>query len=432
MKKLIFVLFATTFILISFLSIKQFEFLQFQNFNYHPTNEIWDVVIESGNKDLNKADNFTLLTDMTNEAKINLQRESYESNDKGEDKLVYYVSLSDTDTYYADIKLASGNYIDNESNENEYISTIATNDKNQIGKIELFHSFDPIEIRPMIAAQNTRDIKGSYTITSGGDPKQFEHLGLSNGFSIEVSRNTSQVMFSQYPYNEILYQTTIILCLLIMLAMFYDISNNYKEVAVRYLLGYNFPEIGGYILKRYWITIVSSLLLVYIGLMLFLFIYNGYQQLGDFLVYWLKNMESLFVLIIILLLFTWLATWKISIPNMIKNKKPIKLTLNLTILTRLVLALILVLTLEQGIGVYKELKSTADYQEKWSILKEYSYLGVISSGGSFDFGKEDEKNNRFNQFYKELEEEGAFLILPSYYYMDYKQKPLTGVNRWGM
>ncbi|MHC1685350.1 MAG: hypothetical protein AB6733_20825 [Clostridiaceae bacterium] len=58
MKKLNFLLFIVTFIVVNFLSIKQFEFLQFQSFNNENIGEKWNVVVERGNAEKNKLENF--------------------------------------------------------------------------------------------------------------------------------------------------------------------------------------------------------------------------------------------------------------------------------------------------------------------------------------------------------------------------------------
>ncbi|RAN88045.1 hypothetical protein B5P41_20550 [Bacillus sp. SRB_28] len=74
MKKLIFLLFTTTFFIVSFLSIKQFEYIQYQTFNNGNTHEQWNIIIESGDPQKNKSENFTLLSEIAKKSKTNLQR----------------------------------------------------------------------------------------------------------------------------------------------------------------------------------------------------------------------------------------------------------------------------------------------------------------------------------------------------------------------
>ena len=56
---------------------------------------------------------------------------------------------------------------------------------------------------------------------------------------------------TEYPYQNMISKASIILYLLIALAMLYDVISNYKEISVRYMLGFNFWEIGSYLFKKY-------------------------------------------------------------------------------------------------------------------------------------------------------------------------------------
>lgn len=49
--------------------------------------------------------------------------------------------------------------MNNQSNVNDFLSIEDIKDKGQIGMIEIFYSFEPIEIRPIIAANKVKDVK---------------------------------------------------------------------------------------------------------------------------------------------------------------------------------------------------------------------------------------------------------------------------------
>ncbi|MCY7949796.1 MULTISPECIES: DUF1430 domain-containing protein [Bacillus] len=436
MKKLLFLLVITTFIVVSFLSIKQFEFLQFQSFNHDNVDDAWNVVIDEGNTKISKNDNFKMLEQIAFEAKVNLQRISYENNSNNKDKMVYYVVLYNASEYFKDLKLKSGKFLQSNSSSNDFLSTVQTKNKHQIGQLEIFHSFEPIEIRPMIAAEKRKDIKGTYTLIGEKQAENFKKIALQHGFSIKLSKNeNSQSVSTSYPYQEMMYIGLLILCLLIMLTILYDLSNNYKEIAVRYMFGCNLLDIGLYLLKRYIPILISSLLVGSLGLILYLYWYNHYQQFIEFLYFLSKNIALLSIILTIILLIVWFSTGSINIPQMIKNKKPVRMFFYLNIIVRFVLAVFLLLGLEQGISKFQVLKSTVSNQEKWSLLKNYSYLGMIASPEqkqeTLNFQKDKEKRKKIHLLYEKLESQGAFYIYPSDYYSNDSQISSQDINPWG-
>ena len=117
---------------------------------------------------------------------------------------------------------------------------------------------------------------------------------------------------------------------------------------------------------------------------------------------------------------------------MIKNKKPIKSLFYINIVIRFVLAFFLTLGLQEEISTFIMLKSTLDKQEKWNILKDYSYLGVVSdSTPEILSSQNDDEKLKFKLLYEDLEKQGAFYISPSAYYMDDYEVPLDS-NPWGV
>lgn len=434
MKKLIFILLTTTFIVVSFLSIKQFEYIQFQSFNNNDNNEEWNVLIDAGNPQKSKLENFQLLNKVALETKVNLQRVSYEKDKNNEDQVVYYVVFNESKKYFEKLKLKSGEFLDRNSHYNDFLSTVQTNDNHQVGQLEIFHSFDSIEIRPMIAAEKTKDIKGTYTLNGAKNAEKFKKIAIKYGFTVSVSKDQAQSLITKYPYQKMLYKASLILCLLIALAMLYDVINNYKEIAVRNLLGYNFWHIGAYLFRKYIKIFLGSLTVGFLGLLLYLYFYNQFQQLIPFLDFWINNIIPLILIAVLIFIVSWLGTKSINISQMIKNKKPIKLLFYLNIVVRFIIAIFLILGLQQGISTFLELKSTVDKQVKWSLLKDYSYLGVIATNvpETMSFLDNEKKKNQFQLLYKELESQGAFYISPSAYYMNNSSNIPLDPNPWGM
>ncbi|QFQ28854.1 FtsX-like permease family protein [Bacillus thuringiensis] len=432
MKKLIFLLFTITFIVISFLSIKQFEYIQFQSFNNYSTGEKWNIIVENGNPQKSKFENFRLLEQMARQASVNIQRISYEKDNNNKEKIVHYVAFFEKDKYFENIKLKAGKFLNINSDQNDYISTTKTHTKHQVGQLEIFHTFDPIEIRPMIAAEKTKDIKGAYTLNGKMNAEKLKKIAFENGFTVRISKEQAQSSITPYPYQDMMYKASFILCLLIALAMLYDVINNYKEIAVRYLLGYNFWQIGVYLFRKYIKVFLSSLSMGFLGLLVYLYFYNEFQQLFPFLSFWLSNIIPFILIISLIFIVTWLGTKTINISQMIKNKKPIKLLFYINIIIRFILAIFLILGLQQGISSFLGLKNTVDKEKKWALLKDYSYLGIVSESepGILKSQNEEEKRH-FQQLYKELESQGAIYISPSSYYMDIPEIPVP-LNPWGM
>ncbi|WP_242311543.1 DUF1430 domain-containing protein [Bacillus cereus group sp. BfR-BA-01331] len=433
MKKLIFVLSFITFTIVSFLSIKQFEYLEFQAFNYdvNYSQENFDLEIKEGNPQKDKIENFEILSKIAMQAKVNLQRTSHEIATNKQEKIVYYVALYDYNQYFKQLKLKTGKFLNSNSNPDTFLSTIQTNNKNQIGQIEIFHNFNPIEIRPMIAAASIKDIRGTYNLNNSENIKLFKQMAENNGFSIKITKKESISVFTEYPYQTMIYTTSFVLCLLLLLAMSYDVMNNYKAIAIQYMHGDSFLQIGLYLLRRYVNVILGSFLLASMSLLIYLHYYNQYQQIVPFLSFWIKNISLLFLIILIIIIITWLGSKNIHISQMIKNKKPIKLFFYSNLGIRFILAVFLILALQQGISTFSELKRTITQQEKWKLMKDYASLGMeVGAGDRFDIKNEDNLN-RFKNLYKELEDQGAIYIAPSYYYFNQKDNELNP-NPWGI
>ena len=312
------------------------------------------------------------------------------------------------------------------------MSTINTHNKNQIGQIEIFKSFDPIEIRPIVAAEQTRDIKGTYTVDGKSNAENVKNIASEYGFSVEISKDETMSSITEYPYQNMISKASIILYLLIALAMLYDVISNYKEISVRYMLGFNFWEIGSYLFKKYIMIFLSSFFTGLIVIIIYLYFYNKFQQLLPFLYFNLKNIVPLIINISLIFIIIWLLTKTINISLMIKNKKPIKSLFYINIVIRFVLAFFLTLGLQEEISTFIMLKSTLDKQEKWNILKDYSYLGVVSdSTPEILSSQNDDEKLKFKLLYEDLEKQGAFYISPSAYYMDDYEVPLDS-NPWGV
>ncbi|MBC1417949.1 DUF1430 domain-containing protein [Listeria fleischmannii] len=430
MKKVIFFLLTTAFIVVSYLSVKQFEFIQFQSFNNKV--QSWNLFIVPSDNQKNKSDNFKMLNDSAIEAEVNLQRVSYEKDKNNKDKIVYYVALGKPKEYFKKMELKSGTFLNSNNPSKSFLSTIETNNKNQIGQIEIFHSFDTIEIRPLVAAKNVKDVRGTYILNNAREAEIFKKIVEKHGFTVNISKEKGQSLLTEYPYQDMIYQASLILCLLIGLAFLYEVINNYKEVAIKKLFGYNFFEMGYDLYKRYIKIILGSLLLGCVLLIAFLYVYNGFQKIDEFFKFWLSNITPYLLVILCIFVVVWFLTESIHISHMIKNKKPIKVQFYLNIIVRFIIAILLVLGLQQGIETILGLKNTIQQEEKWSLMKNYSYLGIISDDKSdfLEFNKK--KNSEFQKLYEELEEKGALYVSPSIYYLNDSQELPLDTNPWGM
>lgn len=417
MKKVLFILMLLTFTLTSYLAIKQFGFHQFQNFNRQNIENTQRVIIEAVDNDKTVDANYKLLQKIAIETKINLQRTGEILDGASGNTLVYYVALGDKEKYFEQLELKSGNYLTEKSPKSVFLSTIATGDSKQIGQVELFHSFDPIEFRPLSAAADQADIRGEYEVGGDQNLAAFKKLAEKNKFMLTISKNSSASgMETPYPYAKLIFQSSLVLCVMFGLAMLYDTVSNYKEIAIRYLFGGNFGDIGIYLWNRYRNSLFLGIGIGISGLLLYLGLVNQFQQFGAFMVFWLKVITPILLVLGIVFLLVWVLASRIKITQMIKNKKPVKILLLVTILAKFGLSLLLVLALQQGLKETIAVKKIMTTDKKWSLLKHYHYLTISASSTSLDGGLMAAENKSFTQLYRELEEKGALYIMPSNYY----------------
>lgn len=418
MKKLIFFLCCIIFGITSYQAVKEFETSQVQSFNQTLTNDSYLIEIEQGNPNISNEENYQILQDFSNENNTNIQRISYEKDFIGQDVTVYYVGLGDKNTYLENINIHSGDFIND--NIEQFVSNVQTEDENQTGVIDLFYNKSPIEIRPLLYASRIKDIRGTYTISDKENwdllVEELAQKEISASFSIK----TSEDLLSEYPYSEMMYQTIAIVCLLIGLAIAYDLINEYKVIAIKSLYGGSFLERGMYILKKYLPIIIISYVFIGIVLLISLNFYNNYQQLLPFVNFWLKKMSLISIIIFSLLIINWFLTLFIKISHMIKNKKPVKPTFNITLVVRLIISVVLITSLQQSISTYLSLNNTVSKNDQWALLKNYGYLGIIKSteNNNFSFFDSETEEVQFKRLMERLSSDGAVYIQPSSFYMN--------------
>lgn len=414
MKKLLLGLLITTFCMVSFISIKQFGYEQFQLFNSDEHKLV--VSIDEGKRELSKKENFKLLNELAEKLRVNLERTSFELDEDGNQVIVYYSTLGNPAEYFRNIHLKRGHYLTGSSNENLYLSTKKSNHSKQIGEIALFYSADPIEIRPFIAAAHLKDVKGLYQIDDDNKVEEFEQLARENGFELTISEKNGIEGIQGYEYEDLISNVVLVLCLLILLAMLYDVSENYKTISIRRMLGESHLSIGLYLFKRYGMLLLLSLMVSFIGIIIFLFFYNSWQQLMSFLAGWIIAISPIVIFVMLFCILAWISTLTINITTMVKNQKPVKLMFGLNLIVRLVLSVFLVLGLQQGIYTLLELQSVSKQDENWSVLKEYNYLGSGPETKLFTLFNEEKRQEDFKRLFKELMDTGSFYIFPSPYY----------------
>ena len=435
MKKLIILLTSILFVTISFLAIKQFEYADLESFLYN-SNEGYKLHISKANQDNTKLENFEKLTTISKKYNLNIVWYSYHLDEYGNDKVVIYTSLGNEERFYENVDLVNGNYID-PSNTNDFLSTSESNNINQKGTIELFHSFYPIEIRPLTAAVDVKEVKGIYEIKDIDDVEAFKQELINSGFDVAINYEIEESVFLFFQFESIFETTCLTLLLLILLAVLFDMSNNYKTIAIGKLHGDDNTVIGRLIFKRYFKLFVFSLTLVALLLLIYLGFYNQYHHLIQFLGFLYPSIVKVFIVFILIILTAFLMSKQLSIAAMIKNRKPVKFTMVVNIGVRLILSVLLLNGVATSMMSYQELKATNESLVKWNILKQYNILGInsdsINEYNELIENKDDETLENFIDMYHEFENQGAFYINPSYYYFDeHSDMYIDESNQWGM
>lgn len=335
--------------------------------------------INFSSKGLKNKERYDLLTEKVQKYKGNMFFDYYDTE---QGIRIKYVYLSDLD-YYEHFDLEWGRFFEmTEFGEDVFLSTLNTQERNQIGKVEDFGGNNNIEIRPLYSlVRENRLISGDITLRFKSEEifeKFISDLKEESAISITV-RNIDLDKEMTYPFEIFIF----IAYLMILLLYYFYIINRRKEYSIKRLFGYSFYSI--YLENiLYMIKCLTVILFIcYASVILVLF-----ESINSFFYEFVIKIIIIYFITMIMLIIVSFAAHRVlirwSISTLMSGGGDLKITLVASRITKVITTIVIIIS---AIGAYNAAKVNDGMKlsmNRWEQTKNYAVLPTIS-GMSHDY-----------------------------------------------
>jgi len=379
------------------LQFSKMQSAEYQNYTYR-------ILIPSSVTNQSQEEVYKKIAETANKYKVNIYYNRLGNG--GNDTIYTYFTNND---YFKNFIFTKGRSLKiSENDSSGFLSTQNTSDSKQIGKIADFAGNNTFEIRTLRSMiKNNQLFNGSCYVQFNNNPKITSFINdLSNSLGVDIEAPFLAQSVLPEPY--LIYITVLIFYFIIMLLILYDLLKSYKKIGVQ--------KMHGYSTKKIWINKVMSLISLQIiiffivTLILSLFKFKEFNQLfGDFMVKLLIINGLMVFVSFVFYSIPFIYVNKITVSNMLKNKKPIKLIMVLNIIIKIVLMvsfIILVNTFVQNFSrIQKEFTHSYD---QWETTKGYAIIpGYENIDINYTITKE--YNDKAKKIYEYFNKKGAIL-----------------------
>lgn len=381
------------------------EYMNFYNIENNLHNNYEILLPASVDKDTKK-DVFDKLTKVLDEYKGNVIFKR--SDDK---KSIKYVYLNDF-SYFNNYSLSKGRFFnkDDLNKENIFISSMDTNNSNQIGKINEFAGDDNFEIRTLFDMSNDKTLSLSGYCTVQLPENNIEDFikslkkEMNIKGEIQIREKTEENLSNNIQTNNlVLYVLYFVLILLIV----YEVLGSYKKIGIKKLLGYSDKDIW---LERIWEVFKVQIIcisIVTIGMSLYLFkAFNLFAL--DFLVELFFYYGKKLTLILFLSSLPYIYIITIQVSNMIKNKRNTKEIIIFNTIIKWVLMVVIICLSLNIISNYSRIKNVfSNSFKQWEQAGNYECISGCDIPGDIYFS--EKTTEKLKKLYCILNEKGAIM-----------------------
>ncbi|MPQ32184.1 hypothetical protein E4V42_12160 [Clostridium estertheticum] len=269
--------------------------------------------------------------------------------------LTKYVYCNE-DYFFGKFKLIHGKMIaQNNKNVNSLVATFETGNKNQIGTIYDFRSNDKMVITTLESAVNKKSFSGDY-IVNLKNPNNIDKFIDELAVNLKVDVIKKDIDASESVNSLQAYIVIIIMYVILILIIFYKLLNSYKEFGIKKMLGFTTVDI--------WIKDITSLIKlqliinIIIDISLFIIMLKGYSNyLNPFIFKVCMSLIIQLIMSFVFLSIPYIYISKITISNMIKNKKSMKAIVTFNIILKTILLITFILVSSISLKEYDSIKS---------------------------------------------------------------------------
>lgn len=417
MKKILISLVVVLYIFSSFMFIEIFTKLEFLNIIQQ------NKITFNLNSNLPPDETLNILEDLSTKYNINLVKQSYIPLDNKE-KIVFFASIPDPTSFYKNIIVEKGTWLDNNFEKNFFISSLDSDSPNQIGKINLIIKENILEIRRLSSADK-ENINTEYELyTDNKNIAENFISDLTENTSISATiKNTSKI---NPPINTSIIILVLSLIILNLICVIYYFMLNLKTFSVKKLMGFSDKKIRFDFIKQLAkinliISSLSFLTLIVLGIFLF-----KTQNISFYI-----SLIIFFIILNITFLLLYYAAiiiiYNVDIKLMLKNKKPLKQLQFINYFSKIIFTTITIFIISNIITESYILLKQNQNLPLWESTKDYAFTTV----NNVDTSDENYSYNigiKTKEFFKYIDDNDAIFIQPNQYYYNFNQENMEPIS----
>ena len=315
-----------------------------------------------------------------------------------------------------------------EKGDEAFLSTVQTDDSNQIGKIQCFQTANQLEIRPF-SAQCEQSLTANYVVDT-------KDTALLSGFVQDLQLQGIHAEVIQgyteagAPINQSVISVSMIifLCLyaFVIITFIYYLTSRYKEFAIRKLFGKDYrsmirQNVCNDFCKILGVAEISNLLLT----LIVMGIYNHFAKFIGYIAITILAQIAIgaITILIVCLLAQLVKTIKVS--YMLKKKKTSSGMKAINMMVKMVFVFVGVFACILSMSNISYIITQNQDIDRWMETRDYATAdyapSVPPSNGKFDVTSEYQDSLHIKRFFELTNNAGGVLISPSQYYFFLEQ-----------
>lgn len=315
-----------------------------------------------------------------------------------------YFSNKETENH---ISIVLGRFFHEKDNIDSYLSTIDSEDTQQIGVINDFNGKNIHEIRTIKSKLDINTFENLFIVQIENEQILDKLIEDLKSESIIVQK---RVMGDSSQYNTETLKIILVVCFIGLIFMiFYQVLGSYKKIGIQKLLGHStFVMLKERLLEVLRIEVIVMLV---VTVLLVFFNFKTFNSL-----FW-KFMLELICIYSIMIIFTivsviipYIYVSKITLSNIIKNKRPVKSIIILNSIVKVILASIILIFFSNALD---DLSSIGKGYEKnykvWEETKQYYILPELGFNDEIIQSFSIEEMEKERAVYLYFNKQGAIL-----------------------
>ncbi|MDK2802671.1 MAG: DUF1430 domain-containing protein [Oscillospiraceae bacterium] len=417
MKKILISIVIVLYTFCSFMFIEIFTKLEFLNIIQQ------NKITFNLKSNLPANETLNILEDLSTKYNLNLVKQSYIPLDNKE-KIIFFAAIPDPTSFYKNIIIDKGTWLDNSFEKKFFISSLESDDPNQIGKINLIIKENILEVRRLLSADK-ENIDTDYEIYT-------DDKNIAEKFIYELTQNTSISANIKYtpkvnpPINTSIITLVLSLIILNLICVIYYFMLNLKTFSVKKLMGFSDRKIRLDFIKQLIkinliISSISCLTLIILGIFLF-----KTQN-----IFFYTSLIIFFIILNIILLFLYyisiIIIYNVDIKLMLKNKKPLKQLQFINYFSKIIFTTITIFIVSNIITESYILLKQNQNLPLWESTKDYAFTTV----NNVDTSDENYSYNigiKTKEFFKYIDDKDAIFIQPNQYYYNFNQENMEPIS----